>query len=143
MFGNFFRQSADFRLIQQNTVAILVEADGTEEVIKTSLTTENGVAVSLSDGDTVKIVDNSKDFTDVSGTYWGAEAVDFAASRELFSGTSATTFEPNAAMTRAMIVTVLARLDGVDTTKGDTWYEAGSSGPWPAASPTVPTWSRG
>ena len=77
-----------------STVAVLVKADGTEEVIKTSLATENGVAVTLTDGDTVKIVDNGKAFYDVPASHWGAEAVDFAASRELFSGTSAATFSP-------------------------------------------------
>lgn len=111
--------------VTPGTVAVIVKADGTEEVIKTSLTTENGVAVTLSDGDTVKVVDNSKTFDDVSDNYWGAEAVDFATSRELFLGTSETTFAPDTAMTRAMIVTVLARFEGVDTTTGDTWYEAG------------------
>lgn len=111
--------------VTPGTVAVIVKADGTEEVIKTSLTTENGVAVTLNDGDTVKIVDNSKTFDDVSATYWGAEAIDFASSRELFAGTSATTFAPDTAMTRAMIVTVLARFEGVDTTTGSTWYEAG------------------
>ena len=111
--------------VTPGTVAVIVKADGTEEVIKTSLTTENGVAVTLSDGDTVKIVDNSKTFDDVADNYWGAEAVDFAVSRELFAGTSATTFAPDTAMTRAMIVTVLARFEGVDTTTGSTWYEAG------------------
>ena len=107
------------------TVAILVKDDGTEEVIKTSYATEDGVVVELSDGDTVKIVDSSKDFADVPGSFWGADAVDFATSHALFNGTSATSFSPNAAMTRGMIVTVLARLEGVDTTKGSTWYEAG------------------
>ena len=107
------------------TVAILVKADGTEEVLKTSYATEYGVVAALSDGDTVKIVDNSKDFADVPGSFWGADAVDFATSHELFNGTSATSFSPNAAMTRGMIVTVLSRLEGVDTTKGSTWYEAG------------------
>ena len=111
--------------VTPGTVAVIVKADGTEEVIKTSLTTENGVAVTLSDGDTVKVVDNSKTFEDVPATYWGAEAVDFATSRELFVGTSETTFAPDTAMTRAMIVTVLARFEGVDTTTGSTWYEAG------------------
>ena len=111
--------------VTPGTVAVIVKADGTEEVIKTSLTTENGVAVTLSDGDTVKVVDNSKTFDDVADNYWGAEAVDFAVSRELFAGTSATTFAPDTAMTRAMIVTVLARFEGVDTTSGSTWYEAG------------------
>ena len=111
--------------VTPGTVAVIVKADGTEEVIKTSLTTENGVAVTLSDGDTVKVVDNSKTFDDVSDNYWGAEAVAFASSRELFAGTSATTFAPDTAMTRAMIVTVLARFEGVDTNTGSTWYEAG------------------
>lgn len=40
-------------------------------------------------------------------------------------GTSDTAFSPDATMTRGMIVTVLARYDGVDTTTGETWYEAG------------------
>ena len=90
-------------------VAVLVKADGTEQVVKTSTVTENGVAVTVSDGDTVKIVDNSKDFTDVSSTYWAADAIAFATSHELFAGTTTTTFTPGAPMTRVMIVTVLAR----------------------------------
>ena len=111
--------------VTPGTVAILVKADGTEEVIKTSLTTETGVAVILFDGDTVKIVDNNRDFADVPDNYWGAEAVDFATSRELFAGTGASTFSPDTPMTRGMFVTVLARFEGVDTTTGSTWYEAG------------------
>ena len=111
--------------VTAGTVAVIVKADGTEEVIKTSLTTETGVAVTLFDGDTVKIVDNNRDFADVPDNYWGAEAIDFAASRELFAGTSANTFAPDTAMTRGMFVTVLARFEGVDTTAGSTWYEAG------------------
>ena len=108
------------------TVAVLVKDNGTEEVIKTSLTTENGVAVTLSDGDTVKIVDNSKTFTDVPGSYWGSEYIDFVTSREIFSGTGGNTFSPDASMTRGMIVTVLAAYDGADTSSnGGAWYEAG------------------
>lgn len=113
--------------VTPGTVAVIVKADGTEEVIKTTLTTENGVAVTLSDGDTVKIVDNSKDFNDVAANYWGNQYIDFATSRELFSGTSATTFSPEAVMTRGMIVTVLASYDGADTSaaSGEAWYAAG------------------
>lgn len=107
------------------TVAILVKADGTAEVIKTSVATENSVIVELSNGETVKIVDMSKDFADVPNSFWGIDAVDFVTSHEMFNGTSENTFSPNAEMTRAMIVTVLARLEGVDTSRGDTWYEAG------------------
>ena len=111
--------------VTAGTVAVLVKSNGDEEIIKTSVTTGNGVTVTLNNGDTVKIVDNSRDFADVPDNYWGAEAVDFAVSRELFAGTSATTFAPDTAMTRAMIVTVLARFEGVDTATGSTWYEAG------------------
>ena len=107
------------------TVAILVRANGTEEIVKTSVATQNGVVLTVSDGDTIKVVDNSKSFSDVSSTYWGADAVDFVTSRELFNGTSSSTFSPNSAMDRAMIVTVLARFAGVDTSTGSTWYEAG------------------
>lgn len=111
--------------VTPGTVAVLVKADGTEEIIKTSLTTGSGVTVTLSDGDTVKIVDNSRYFVNVPDAHWASEAVDFAASRELFAGTSDTTFAPEVAMSRAMIVTVLARFEGVDTAAGSTWYEAG------------------
>lgn len=108
-----------------NTVAVLVNADGTEEIIKTSITTENCVSVTLNDGDTIKIIDNSKDFIDVSNNFWGVNAVGFVTSREIFNSTSKNTFSPNEPMTRAMIVTVLARLNGVDTSTGDIWYEVG------------------
>lgn len=106
-------------------VAIIVNADGTETVVKTSLTTENGVTVTLSNGDTVKIVDNSRAFVDVPNSHWGADGIAFASSRELMSGTGDNTFSPETAMTRGMMVTLLARLDGVDTSKGETWYAVG------------------
>ena len=111
--------------VTPGTVAVLVRADGSEEVVRTSLTTETGVTVALSDGDTVKLVDNTKTFSDVPAGHWAAEEVAFAASRELFQGTGGDTFAPEAAMSRAMILTVLARLEGVDTSAGDTWYSAG------------------
>lgn len=111
--------------VTAGTVAILVKEDGTEEIIKTTLQSENGVIVTLADGDTIKLVDNSKDFADVADNFWAAETIDFATSRGLFGGTSDTTFSPNMAMNRAMIVTVLARLDGADTSGGDVWYEKG------------------
>lgn len=107
------------------TVAVVVRADGTKGVIKTSVPTENGVAVELPDGATVKLVDNSKYFADVSENHWADDAVAFVSARELFSGTSETDFSPEAPMTRAMLVTVLARFDGVDTGDGANWYEKG------------------
>ena len=54
----------------------------------------------------------SAKFTDVKATDWYHEAVDFAVENGLFGGMSENTFEPNTAMTRAMLVTVLWRYEG-------------------------------
>ena len=54
-----------------------------------------------------------KNFTDMPApTSWMHAGIDFAVANNLFLGTSDTTFSPNASMTRAMLVTVLWRLDG-------------------------------
>ena len=111
--------------VTPGTVVVIVKADGTEEVIKTSVPTENGVVVFLSDGATVKVVDNSKSFVDVPANHWAANAVSFCSARELFLGTAKDTFNPNSSMTRAMMMTVLARFDGEDTSGSDTWYQKG------------------
>jgi hypothetical protein len=65
------------------------------------------------------------DFGDVAADYWGAEAVRYVAEHNIFKGTSDTTFSPEIPMTRAMFITVLARLAGQDTEGGSTWYEKG------------------
>lgn len=49
----------------------------------------------------------------------------FVSARGIFEGTGDAAFSPESAMSRAMIVTVLARFEGVDTTGGSTWYDAG------------------
>lgn len=53
-------------------------------------------------------------FTDVKSSDWFYDEVQYVYDRGLFGGTSATTFEPQAKMTRAMFVTVLGRMSGVD-----------------------------
>ena len=100
--------------VTPGTVAVAVLPDGTEQVIRTTQSTENGLVLTVEGEVTVKIVDNSTDFTDVPDSYWAADAVAFVSARELFNGTSAQTFSPNAPTTRAQLMTVLARLDGAD-----------------------------
>ena len=51
-------------------------------------------------------------FTDVKADAWYYEAVQYVYEKELFAGVTTTTFEPNAPMTRAMLVSVLWRLEG-------------------------------
>lgn len=57
-------------------------------------------------------------FTDVRESDWFYDDVVFAYENGLFSGTSDTTFSPNTSMTRAMLVTVLYRLEGQPTVNG-------------------------
>ena len=73
----------------------------------------------------------SKKFADVDQNQWYHEAVDFSIVEGLMNGTSETTYEPLSTTTRAMIVTMLYRLEGepeVDHEIGfedvaaDTWY---------------------
>lgn len=63
-------------------------------------------------------------FTDVS-SHWAKDAIGFVVKKGLFSGTGDTTFSPEAPMTRAMLMTVLARMNGQETGGGATWYEKG------------------
>ncbi len=107
------------------TVAIIVHPDGTEEIAKTSTPTENGVQLSVSGNTTVKLVDNSKDFGDTRN-HWSKDEVNFVAARDLFNGIGNGLFGVSEPMTRGMVNTVLARLAGVDTEGGATWYEKGT-----------------
>ena len=108
--------------VKPGTVAVLVHADGTEEIVKNSLPTEDGIQLTVNGGATVKIVDNSKDFADTRN-HWAKDAIDFVSARGLVSGMSGTTYAPDASTTRAQLWTILARQSGADLTGGATWYE--------------------
>ena len=107
-------------------VAVIVHADGTETVIPMSLVEGGKAIVKLDGNETVKIVDNAKDFSDVPAEHWAADDIDFASSREIFKGIdNGDTYEPETALTRNMMMTVLARTDGADTSDSDPWYAKG------------------
>lgn len=119
-------------LVSRNTgiVAVLMEAGGTERIIRNTIPTWNGIAIRVNSGDTIKILDNSMSFADTKG-HWASDAVNFVSARRLFYGTGANAFSPNARMTRGMLVTVLARYADVDTADGVTWHE--KSAAWAVA----------
>ena len=66
----------------------------------------------------VEFTDGKLPFTDVTTADWFYNDVLFVYDEGLFAGTSDTTFSPNAAMTRAMLVTVLYRLEGEPAVSG-------------------------
>ena len=108
--------------VKPGTVAVLVHPDGTEEILKNSVPTEDGIQLTVNGGATVKIVDNSKDFADTRD-HWAKDAIDFVSARGLVSGMSETTYAPDNATTRAQLWTILARQNDADLSSGGSWYE--------------------
>ena len=112
-------------------VLVLVNPNGTEKVLKKSIV-ENGKAYAeIPSGTTVKVAANKKTFNDVKASDWYASAVDFVSSHELFQGVGDGNFAPKSPMTRAMLVTVLYRLEDEPAVSGtvsfndvpaDSWY---------------------
>ena len=69
-------------------------------------------------------------FTDVKSGNWFYDAVKYAYEQGLMTGTSATTFAPNGTMNRAMIVTVLYRLEKSPTVTGASKFTDVPAGQW-------------
>ena len=63
-------------------------------------------------------------FADAKG-HWAQNAIENTVAEGLFSSVTDTSFTPNASATRGMLMTVLARYAGTDTTGGATRYEKG------------------
>ena len=108
--------------VKPGTVAVLVHPDGTEEIVKNSLPTEDGIWLTMDGSATVKIMDNSKDFIDTRA-HWAKDAIDFVSARGLVNGISDTIYAPNNSATRAQLWTILARQNDADLTGGSIWYE--------------------
>ncbi|MEQ2847993.1 InlB B-repeat-containing protein, partial [Agathobaculum butyriciproducens] len=88
--------------VKPGTVAVLVHADGTEEIVKNSLPTEDGIQLTVNGSATVKIVDNSKDFIDTRN-HWAKDAIDFVSARGLVNGMNDSIYAPNNSTTRAQL----------------------------------------
>ena len=61
-------------------------------------------------------------FYDVSARDWYYSAVKYVYEKGLMDGVDVGVFAPNDTLTRAMVWTIIARAEGVDTTGGATWY---------------------
>lgn len=79
---------------------------------------------------TYHIMESNVTFTDIDG-HWGERDIIFTAVRGLFNGTGGGAFSPDVAMTRAMVVTLLGRLENAEPSgeasvftdvETDSWY---------------------
>ncbi len=132
------------------TVAMLVREDGSREVIRKAVTVNGVLCIPLDGSATIVRGENTKNFTDVSTAVWYYDAVAFASSHLLFSGTSETTFAPDGTMTRGMLAKVLHNLEGnpnpefngsFPDVKQGSWYETAVL--WAAGEGIVSGYSNG
>ncbi len=87
---------------------------------------DNGGSSGGGSGGSGNVTDNPLNpFTDIMSGAWYLDDVMFVFERGIMLGVSDTEFAPEAFATRAMIWTVLLRIDGADLTETDIWYEAG------------------
>lgn len=61
-------------------------------------------------------------FCDVPASAWYHDAVKYVYYADLMDGVEEHIFAPNDTLTRAMVWTIIARAEGIDTTGGATWY---------------------
>ncbi len=111
-------------------VAIVVGTNGQQEILKTSVPETDGLSFTAHGDVTIKIVDNSKTFSDVKASDWHKNAVDFASARSLFNGTSNTTFSPESPMTRGMLAMVLHNLEDNPPAASNIYFPDVAAGAW-------------
>ena len=128
-----------------DTVTITVTPDSGYKVDKVTVTNANGNTITVTDKGNgkytfimpaskvtvtpifVKIAQQptGKTFSDVAKSDWFADAVAYVTDKGLMNGTGSDTFSPNASTTRGMLMTVLARYAGENTTGSTPWYQKG------------------
>ena len=111
-------------------VAVMVNPDGSETVVKKSAVANDNMVLTLSGTAAVRLVHNGASFYDVPDSSWAKNAVDFVTARGIFCGTGGGEFSPDVSMTRGMLAVTLHNLeDNPDgrfanafTDLGDSWY---------------------
>ena len=116
--------------VSQGDLLVVVHADGTQEVVKKSVIQDGTAYLMLDENATVKVVDYTNDFTDVTEDAWYAGAVDFTAGRGLFSGVGDGSFAPNETLSRGMVVTVLYALEEPGAQKTEDLFSDVTDGAW-------------
>ena len=107
---------------QAETVAMVTDASGVTRLEPFAVPTQQGLVLKVHNGDTIEIIQKHTVFSDVTATYWAYEPVTFAAARGLLVGIEATHFAPNMQTSRAMIWSILARMDNACLEESTPWY---------------------
>ena len=110
-------------------VEVTEERDGTYTFeMPDSRVTIEAIFVPVEDDIVPEIpADWSNPYIDVAANAWYYDAVAYVTDNGLMNGTGAATFAPDATTTRAMIWTVLARMNGQNVDGGSPWYALAQS----------------
>lgn len=115
-------------------VQLTIQPDEGYEVDTVSVTTAGGETVAVSDNAftmprsavtvrvTFKAAEKTPLFPDVPVDAWYSDAVAWAVEQGVMQGVSGGQFDPDGAVTRATMWTVLARMAGEETDGGESWY---------------------
>jgi 2',3'-cyclic-nucleotide 2'-phosphodiesterase (5'-nucleotidase family) len=76
-----------------------------------------------------RITIKAQSFSDVSDTNWALDAINWASSKGYMNGVGDNKFDPNGTVSRAMLVTILYRLEGKPVTTGNAFSDV-PSGQW-------------
>jgi hypothetical protein len=124
----------EFSTISEAIIIYQIDLNGQTNLVIPSLYDEATSSVRYLGytGELYMVDFNYVDFNDVQKDEWFHKAISFVAARGLFSGIGNNLFDPHSKMTRAMFVTVLSRLEGVneslyyispfDDVNIDNWY---------------------
>lgn len=113
-----------------NNITVTQNADGTYSFVmpaKSAQPVDVKVTFKLDDGE--KDCPSEK-FTDVDQDKWYHEGVDYAIKNGLMEGVGSNLFAPDATTTRAMVVTILYRLDGEPAVTKDIPFADVPAGQW-------------
>jgi hypothetical protein len=110
------------------SVIKVTKSDGTTAILPIATVSGGQAAYVANIPGKYEVVDNTKTFPDASG-HWALPAIGFVSARELFKGDSAGAFNPDQPMTRGMLATVLARIDGGRAASGTPFADV-SAGSW-------------
>ncbi len=120
--------SYDDAPVAPSTCKVTVSSAGGKPADKSDKKTQSKDNVSEKDDESVS-QNSKKEFADAKG-HWGEKYIDFVAERGLYSGVGDGKFGADDTMTRAMLVTVLYRLDGTPDAYGDSSFEDVKYGSW-------------
>ena len=116
---------ADKKLVQDKMTALQNEFNETFAKVELKNATETSRQMAAKAHATaLAMIDylTEGSFNDVAAGSWYADAVKNVVNKGLMAGTDKDTFAPDNQVTRAMMWTVLARLDGKDVSGASTWY---------------------